>query len=77
MISFSLARSTYPAHSLCAYGLNGSLCESRDSVKVQPLQEYQVARENDNYLNGLNLLANVSVLDEQLWPSPPSKFQWN
>ena len=33
-----------------------------------PTPEYQVASENEN---DLNLPANVSVLDEQLWPSPP------
>ena len=56
-----------------AYGLNGSLSESSESVPVQPPTEYQVANDCEN---DLNLPANVSVLDEQLWPSPPSKFQW-
>jgi hypothetical protein len=48
------------------HGLNGSLSESSESVPVPP--------ENEN---DLNLPSNVSVLDEQFWSSPLSKFQWN
>ena len=54
-----------------AYGLNGSLSESSESVPVLPPPEYQVASENV-----LNLPLNVSVSDEQSLLSPSSKYQW-
>ena len=42
-----------------AYGLNGSLSESSESVPVLPPPEYQVESKNN-----LNLPDNVSVSDE-------------
>ena len=52
-----------------AYGLNGSLSESSESVPVLPPPEYQVASGND-----LNLPAYLPVSDEPSQPSPPSKY---